>query len=86
MWRDPMDELIADLERIVPPERQTFGGGHDVMTEMQLCDDYMLRRADEAYPDGPPEDDPELQEWAERRRRATNRWLGRPDDWTPGSK
>jgi hypothetical protein len=25
MWRDPMDELIEDLERIVTPEKETFG-------------------------------------------------------------
>ena len=26
MWRDPMDELIADLEQVAPPEQSKFGG------------------------------------------------------------
>ena len=24
MWRDPMDELIDDLDRVLPPEREQF--------------------------------------------------------------
>ena len=31
MWTDPMDELIADLEQIAPPEQGQYGGGQDTL-------------------------------------------------------
>ena len=37
MWRDPMDELIADLEQVAPRERSKFGGNSEDFTEWQLC-------------------------------------------------
>ena len=33
MWRDPMDELIADLEQIAPREPSKFGGNPEDFTE-----------------------------------------------------
>ena len=83
MWRDPMDELIADLEQIAPRERSKFGGNSEDFTEWQLCNARLLRRADAAYPDDVDQDDPEVQREARNMRRAMNRYVGRPEDWTP---
>ena len=79
MWRDPMDELIEDLEQIAPPERPKYGGGQEALTDVQHWVQVILR-SDHVDPD-----DPELKHAAEKGRRAMNRLLGRPEDLTPGS-
>ena len=71
MWRDPMDELIADLERIVPPERPTFNDDTPPLEELQAWADRMFRLADADW-DGidPDEVDPTFErEFAEYRAR-----------------
>ena len=40
MWRDPMDELIGDLERVVPVEQQTEWG--ELLVEFQIWTDRIL--------------------------------------------
>ncbi len=79
MWHDPMDELIADLDRIAPPEQGQYGGGQQALTEVQHWAQVILK-SETADPD-----DPELKQAAENGRRAMNRLVGRPEDWTPGS-
>ena len=85
MWRDPMDELIADLETVAPPERSKFGGNPEDLVEWQKWSTRVLRRFEDAYPDDVDQDDPEVQREARNARRAMNRYVGRPEDWTPGS-
>ena len=34
MWRDPMEELIADLEQVAPPEPSTFNDQMPSFTDM----------------------------------------------------
>ncbi len=84
MWRDPMDELIADLEQIAPRERSKFGGNSEDFTEWQQCSARLLRRFEDAYPGDVDQDDPEVQREARNMCRAMNRYVGRPEDWTPG--
>ena len=52
---------------------------------MQKWSTRILRRAEDAYPDDVDEDDPEVQREVRNMGRAMNRFLGRPEDWTPGS-
>ncbi len=85
MWRDPMDELIADLEQIAPPEPSKFGGNSKDLVEVQQCNARLLRRFEDAYPNEVDWDDPEVQREARNMCRAMNRYVGRPEDWTPGS-
>ena len=85
MWRDPMDELIADLEQIAPRERSKFGGNPEDFTEWHQCSARLLRRFEDAYPDKIDYDNPEVQREARNMCRAMNRYVGRPEDWTPGS-
>ena len=40
MWRDPMDELIDDLERVLPAKQQTEWG--ELLVEFQIWTDRML--------------------------------------------
>ena len=47
MWRDPMDELIAELEQIAPPEQSKFGGNPEDLMEVQKWSAQLLRRAEE---------------------------------------
>ena len=77
MWHDPMDELIADLEQIAPPEQGKYGGGQQALTAVQHWAQVILRSATT------DPDDPELKQAAEYGRRAMNRLVGRPEDWTP---
>ena len=84
MWRDPMDELIADLEEIAPPEQPNFYD-REAMVEVHYWAARIVRRGEDAYPDPVDQDDPEVQREAENMGRAMNRALGRPEDWTPGS-
>ena len=85
MWVDPLDELIADLEEIAPPEQPKYGGGYEALTEVQHWAAVLLRRADAVYPNLGDPDDTEIKEAVEKGRRAMNRYIGRPEDWTPGS-
>ena len=86
MWVDPLDQLIADLEEIAPPEQGKYGGGQEAFNEMQHWQHCILRRIIAAEPDGEiDQDDPEVQREREGFHRVLNRFLGRPDDWTPGS-
>ena len=80
-----MDELIADLEQVAPPEKSKFGGNSEDFVEWQKWNTRLLRRADAAYPDDVDYDDQEVQREARNARRAMNRYVGRPEDWTPGS-
>ncbi len=74
MWRDPMDELIADLEQVAPPEKSKFGGNPEDFVEVQEWTTRLLRRAEDAYPDDVGYDDPEVQREIRNacRRRRTN--------------
>ena len=85
MWRDPMDELIADLEQVESPEKSKFGGNPEDYTDWQKWNTRLVRRFEDAYPDDVDYDDPEVQREARNARRAMNRYVGRPEDWTPGS-
>ena len=40
MWRDPMDELINDLERVLPAKQQTEWG--ELLVEFQIWTDRIL--------------------------------------------
>ena len=40
MWRDPMDELIDDLERVLPAKQQTEWG--ELLVEFQIWTDRIL--------------------------------------------
>ena len=83
MWQDPMDALIADLETVAPPEPSRFGGHSADYIEFQKWFGRSLRRFWDAYPDKVDMDDPEAQREARNMRRAVNRYVGRPEDWTP---
>ena len=83
MWTDPMDELIADLEQIAPPEQGQYGGGQDTLAELQLWTGRYLRRADANYPDGPDFTDPEVQRECEHMGRAMRRYVGRQEEERP---
>ncbi len=85
MWRDPMDELIANLEQVASPARSRFGGNSQDLVEWQQCRARLLRRFEDAYPGDVDYDDPEVQREARNARRAMNRYVGRPEDWTPSS-
>ncbi len=82
-----MDELIADLEQVAPPEpsKFKFGGNPKDLVEWQMCNTSLLRRFEDAYPDEVDQDDPEVQREVRNACRAMNRYVGRPEDWTPGS-
>ena len=82
MWRDPLDELIEDLERIVPPEKPTFGSVQDAILDIQFAMARILRDDDE---DGGDADSPEIEAAGRQLRRAMNRLLGRDDDAPPES-
>ena len=84
MWRDPMDELIADLEQVAPPEPSPFGGNKKDLVEWQKWACRLLRRVEAAYPDEVDQDDPEVQRETRNACRAMNRYVGRPEEWTPG--
>ncbi len=66
MWRDPMDELIADLEQVVEATPPQFNDQIPSVTDVQHWNARILRRADAEW-DGkdPDELDPTYeQEWA----------------------
>ena len=80
-YDDPMDELIDDLERVLPPPPRAAGRMADPGVTITLLVEKCLR--------GPPDvdpDDPEVQRDNETLQRAI-RQLGRqPDDRTPMSR
>jgi len=80
MWRDPMDELIEDLERIVPPEKPTCGNVYGAVEEVQFAIARILRDDDEDESDAA-----EAEAAGRQLRRAMNRFLGRDDEPTPDS-
>ena len=57
-------------------------GGQEAFNEVHHCAEVILRRADEVYPNRIDPNDPEMREAAENGRRAMNRFVGRPEDWT----
>ena len=42
MWRDPIDELIDDLERVVPARQQTQWGKMPPLAELHYWTDRIL--------------------------------------------
>ncbi len=80
MWVDPLDELIADLEQVLPSEESPFGGGHEAFNEVQHAAEIILRQADAAYPNQVDSTDPEIKEAVEKGVRAMNQFVGRPED------
>ncbi len=68
-----------------PPEPSKFGGNPKDLTEWQQCSARLLRRLEDAYPDDVDQDDPEVQREYRNMCRAMNRYVGRPEDWTPGA-
>ncbi len=77
MWTDPLDDLIADLEQIAPPEPGQYGGGQEALTELQHWTARVLRRLDDTYPDGPDFTDPDVQRECEH--------MGRGNEPIPGA-
>ena len=71
MWRDPMDELIADLEQVAPPEPSTFNDQMPSFTDMTYWSARSLRRLDAEWGGlDPDEVDPTFEEeFAEYRAR-----------------
>ena len=63
MWHDPMDELIADLEQVAPPEPSEFNDQMPSFTDMTYWGARSLRRLDAEF-DGkdPDEFDPTYEE------------------------
>ncbi len=46
MWRDPMDELIEDLERALPSESRDLLGGDTPLVVIQENAQAIIRRAE----------------------------------------
>ncbi len=85
MWHDPMDELIADLEQVLPAAPRTGGRVANPLLTVQLLMDKCLSRIDYSSPVPPVDpDDPEVQRDREAFQRAIRQIGGQPDDWTPG--
>ena len=63
MWRDPMDELIADLEQVVPVTPPRFNDHIPPLEDLQYWAERALRCADAEW-DGkhPSEVDPTFEE------------------------
>lgn len=79
MWRDPLDELIDDLERAVPPERVTADAAWCPLAEVQYWVHRILRREDSKLMDpSAPDDSAAEREEAENMGRAMERFLRQP--------
>ncbi len=77
MWRDPMDELIADLEQFAGPAR---GGRNDAFVELQLeTQQYLMALMND--PDAPVV--PQTAEERKHHERLINRLVGRDEDVGP---
>ena len=79
MWRDPMDELIADLEQVAPPEQSKFGGNPEGTSRRCRSGPPVFRR----YQNDVDQGDPEVQREVRKLGRAmTGSWgarrIGRP--------
>ena len=68
MWRDPLDELIDDLERAIPEARFDF---HLVFLKQQQLTDAILYGTPEEV--ARLEADPVIQEWYRQRAEARGR-------------
>ena len=73
MSHDPLDELIADLERIVPPEQPAFSDFDAAFLDRQAA---IARTAD----DDEDASEAELDAAGQQVRRGLNRLLGREDE------
>ncbi len=73
MWRDPLDELIADLERIVPPEQPASSDFAAEFLDRQLA---IARTAE----DDEDASEAELDAAGRQLRRGLHRLLGREDE------
>ncbi len=81
-----MQELLDWVTAAAPePSEFKFGGNPKDFVEAQKWTCRLLRRFEDAYPDDVDYDDPEVRREARNARRAMNRYVGRPEDWTPGS-
>lgn len=86
---DPLDQLIDDLERVVPPDPDIPNSMQAAMTEFQLACDVVLGYDRPMHPteEERAENDPEVRAAGERMRRAMNVMLGRePDNVRPTSR
>ena len=75
MSHDPLDELIADLERIVPPEQPASSDFAAELLDRQLA---IARTADDDDDEDAREAD--LDAAGRQVRRGMNRFLGREDE------
>ncbi len=73
MSRDPLDELIADLERIVPPEQPASSDFAAALLDRKLV---IARTAD----DDDEASEADLDAAGRQLRRGLNRLLGREDE------
>ncbi len=73
MSRDPLDELIADLERIVPPEQPASSDFAAAFLDRQLA---IARTAD----DDEDTSEADLDAAGQQLRRGLHRFLGREDE------
>ncbi len=73
MSRDPLDELIADLERIVPPEQPASSDFAAAFLDRQLA---IARTAD----DDEDSSEADLDAAGRQLRRGLHRCLGREDE------
>ena len=94
MWRDLMDELIDDLERVVPPEQQTAWGQMPSLVEITYWTDRILSPLTKADLDGTAKpvksdlaDDPgfqaHLRKWQDWRTRLDREAKRTPTSDTP---
>ncbi len=80
-YDDPMDELIDDLERVVPTPTRTPGR----IANPGLTITLLVEKCLSGPPDVDP-DDPEVQRDNETFQRAIRQLGQPPDDWTPASR
>ena len=96
MWRDPMDELIDELDRIVPAKQPTPWGEMPSIVETQYWTDKVLysrpmtpadldetaKRVKEDYEDDPGFQD-HMRQWREWQTRRELEAKGTPTSDTP---
>ena len=77
-------KLIAELDRVVPPDPDVPSDMQAAMTEFQMAAEIILGDDGSFYRgEGLDPDDPEIREAAERMRRGQNIMLGRAPDYVP---
>ena len=74
MSPDPLDELIADLERIAPPEQETSSDMQSAILDIQFGLSRVLAEDDENVSEA------EREAASRQLRRGMNRFLGREDE------